>query len=145
MPPRNFTPLNHFDYGLLDKDCFCEVCEDWRTSLTAYNLTLTKVAEHSRDCECEECRLKFKYRSAYLSAMNRRDLYCEASFHAYHEPELGTTFMDFMKTQVVESDRMTRGWWEMRAPGLPLYRWFSMFQTVRSLMTTGFAVSGAAA
>lgn len=123
-----FAPLEHYDYGQLDKACGCRLCEDLRSTQASYQAALDRVAGHPLGCLCQSCKDKYTARSGYLAANHRRDIYSEASFHAAHEPaDLGQRFMEWMGLQVREDDKHTRGWWVIAAAELPMVRWFTEY------------------
>lgn len=140
MGTKAFGPLNHFDYERLDRECTCSVCMPWRASHQNYTAVLVKIESHPRSCMCEECREGYKARSEYLAHMNRRDLYCESSFHASLEPTLGPAYMAWLGREMADKKTKPDGWWEIQAPALPMQAWFRRFHHHATTAMT--AVSG---
>lgn len=137
---RKFEPLEHYDYRVLDVECGCAICIDWRAKQAALDAAQATLAGHVPiRCRCAGCRQHTKLRSAQLAARNRRDLYCECSWHASMLDQrnaifdlaasvpgsgLGERFMDWVHGQVhTKSD----GWWEKLGPQLTLGTWFDNF------------------
>ena len=142
MGTKLYGPLNHFDYEKLDKECACSVCIPWRESHRSYAAVLVRTESHRRDCMCEDCRAGYRARSEYLAHLNRRDLYCESSFHAAVEPTLGPAYMEWLRQQMDDKDVRPNGWWETQAPALPMQAWFRRFH--HHATTAMAAVSGIA-
>jgi hypothetical protein len=137
---RIYSALEHHDYRVLDQDCICFICEDWRTKLAILQSWQAKTAGHKLGCPCDGCRQKMRARSGYLAALARRDLYSEGSWHAAVAPHeiidspyiqqcsgVGAVFMDWLGGQV---QRKTDGWWENAAPFIALSTWFENFALV---------------
>lgn len=143
-----YSQLNHFDYAKLDRECGCAICTPWRQARQTYGEMLAKIDTHPRDCMCDLCREGYKARSEYLVHLNRRDLYCESSFHASVEPGLGAPYMDWLSKQMNDKAAKPDGWWEIQAPALPMQSWFRRFQHAVSIAASGvtngvtMAVSG---
>lgn len=115
--PRVFGALEHYNYPQLDQQCICLICHDWRTTFRTWR----------------SAPRNFKLRSAYLAANNRRDLYCECSWHAKFSDEMfpeivGQQFMIWIRRII--DDRNERGdcWWEGRAPYLTLAFWMFLYR-----------------
>lgn len=141
MTMKTFGPLEHYDYAVVDTQCDCVVCEDWRATLKVYEVAVAVRADHKRSCLCRTCKDMYSARSKYLAAMNRRDLYSEASYHAANEPKLGVQFMSWIETQVAEPRPKSQNWWEIKSASLPLGKWFLAFEKA----SFNVAVSGATA
>ena len=132
MLPRQFDAFNHHDYTLLDSQCMCDVCENWRKAFAQLQVYAEPVKDHRIGCMCPQCVAFRRYRVTYLAVLNRRDLYCEASWHASKaEPELGwgPPFMKWVAGQVASG--YNHAWWAVHAPGLSLMNWFQAFDTAR--------------
>lgn len=125
--PREFGPLEHFDYSVLDTACTCKVCSEWRQTLSSYQEQQRDTSMHPRSCRCGYCRRRYASRSAYHAILNQRDLYCESSFHACAEPTLGSGFMGWLYDHVMGNRVLTRSWWENEAVETPLARWFMRY------------------
>jgi len=134
-----FGPLEHHDYRVLDAECICHVCVPWRERHRALQEQQLKTQDHDISCACEECRIKVQRRTAYLAAMNKRDLYCEASWHAQlltrnnnvftvtvSDPVSGFALV-FMNWLGGELNTRNDSWWEIRGLLLPLSHWFNRF------------------
>lgn len=141
MQPKEFGPLNHFDYNVLDKFCTCSLCVEHRETLDVYLKHLNSIKDHDDSCRCDPCKQKYKLRSATIAVTNRRDLYCESSFHANIEPDLGLGYMRWIGEQV-KAGFQSIGWWEHTAHDRSMGFWFNKFHAVSG---TVLAVSGAAA
>lgn len=137
---KKFGPLEHYDYETLDAQCVCIVCEDWRGTAKALEKAREVIADHPRSCLCCECKAMYSARSRYLAALNRRDLYSEASYHATRDPALGPRFMSWVGVQMIEPRPKSQNWWEIKAPALPLLAWFTTFEKASYVLQ----VSGAA-
>ena len=151
MSMQEYSPLNHFDYSVLDQECACDICTDWRGKLARWRASLAP-RWHRRDCACVSCKEYMRTRSAYLAAVHRRDLYCESSWHASmvdHRNEifdltisvpgsgLGARFMEWLGGQL---EAETDGWWEKLGPRIPLSAWFDGF--TYALESSGIGVLG---
>jgi hypothetical protein len=121
---RQFPPLDHYDYGDLDAQCICMVCLEWRTQLSRLQSLQERITHHGKACKCALCTQAMKARSAYLAALNRRDLYCESSWHASEMlPRLGEHFMQWLGGQLADRRARDDRWWENWAPHLPIAYW----------------------
>lgn len=149
-------PLNHFDYPTLDDRCFCEICVIWRSARERYDALLALVAGHARSCRCADCKAMRRSRTHYHGAVNRRDLYCELSYHAAGRPPNGDAvnprppawgmhLMQWVKAEVL-NPAIGAGWWEGRAPYMPLASWLNRFTAAVGAVSgmTAAAVSGIA-
>lgn len=133
---RVYKPLVHFDYGILDDACMCGICVDWRTKRAFYTTSLTLVPHSDKDrddrgCKCStQCRDSMKARSAYIAVMNRRNLYCESSWHASHmKPrELGEALMSWVGAEIDTSRKRSDSWWERYGSWYPMQYWLRMFR-----------------
>ncbi len=138
---REFPPLDHGDYAVLDIECSCSICTEWRkTRKRYYSFTPNAwkkvcrgelVVNHSRACTCKVC-LDPKYkksRTAYLGATERRNLYCESSWHAESNPVLlGELYLSWLKDTLADRETRSDGWWEGRSPYLPIQYWITQFR-----------------
>ncbi len=141
MKMKVFGPLEHYDYAAIDAHCGCGVCEDWRGTYKAFEAARLLIINHERSCLCVDCKAMYSARSRYLAALNRRDLYSEASYHATRDPSLGPQFMSWVGTQMVEPRPKSQNWWEIKAPALSLLTWFTTFEKA----SYAIQVSGASA
>ena len=136
IPMKAYSPLEHFDYSLTDSACCCQVCVDWRVKLIALKDAHTHIESHKRDCSCADCSAYMKSRSAYLAALNRRDLYSECSWHAL-DMEEGARFMGWLTGILFDRKLKSDGWWESRGPHLPLSYWKMMFKRSFAIGASG--------
>lgn len=120
--PNIFGPLDHHEYRV-DLECECYLCEDWRRNRDSY-FVLRTGNSHLLDCRCDPCRDRYRARTDYIAALNKRDLYCEASFHAWKNPAWGSLFMNWVTSQVT---MYTSGFWEQRAPHRAMRDWLCAF------------------
>lgn len=152
-PLKSFPPLEHHDYKTLDVECGCPICIDWRAKQSALDAAQLVILKHNRGCVCPDCRVAMRKRSALLAVRNRRDLYCECSWHASmvdHRNDifdltcsvpgsgLGERFMGWVGVQLT---KRSDGWWEKLGPQLPLSVWFDNFTS--ALEASGIGVLAA--
>lgn len=136
---RQYEPLNHYDYSVLDRECSCDICQEWRAALYRFQ---SKQRQHLGRDNAFGTNMHPGYapadvldaRSIYIAARERRDLYCECSWHSEKEPH-GESFMEWLRGVLYDRKAHTDGWWESRAPDLPIAYWFLMFR--RSATTSG--------
>lgn len=140
---REFHPLEHYDYGILDQQCTCAVCTEWRTHLTAYSdmqkLTIFQTCKKSVGCfdmrgSCHQCSKGMQARSRYLSSLYRRDLYCESSFHAAAMPrqDVGLAYMHWLTQILFDRSNYSEGWWITQGGYRPIAFWLVMFKRTHS-------------
>jgi len=140
---KAYGALEHFDYSVLDTDCICPICEEWRATYQTWLRDQEDPAKHQAGCRCPQYACRIPSRSAYLAAMYRRDLYCESSWHA-SENKWGRTYMEWLTGQVVEDPAIpnrTRVWWETVGCSAPLHYWFKHFNR-RAMTISAFASGG---
>lgn len=125
---QDFSPVEHYDYSILDVACSCVICMQWRQLYTT--IQNSGVANHHRGCACSICIPLRKTRSAFLAAVHRRDLYCESSFHAAHmePPELGTSYMSWLKDVLLDRKTRSDSWWEFHGERYPIAYWMRLFR-----------------
>lgn len=143
-PQRVANPLlQHYDYPALDQVCTCLICVDWRKKRAVFHDAQIRVDGHDRSCMCADCKAMRSVRTAFHAADERRNLFCEVSFHASEKslPD-GVRVMEWLHDELT-SGRRTDGWWEGRAPYYPLSYWF--MQAKKGVMSMAVAVSGAIA
>ena len=130
---RRYSFLEHYNYTEIDADCSCALCEEWRTKREV----VERIGAHfTRIGWTKE---KASARLAYFAVTNRRDLYCESSFHAAKN-WWGTLFMGWLKDIAIEVDYADRCWWERDAPRLPLEWWFRQFDLAQVPSMSGIAL-----
>ena len=120
-----FDPLNHHDYWLLDTFCECEVCVEWRGKYELF-----KKAQELVGQKRFEQQHRAEWQSAmwqYIAASNRRDLYCEISFHAANTYAVSGVQMMAWITEQIRDPGKTDGWWTMREVNLPIHYWILLF------------------
>lgn len=150
IPSRIFQPLNHYDYGVLDEFCACPVCQDWRQKQITFMSFVQATWKHQLGCKCDGCQGKMRTRSLHLAALNRRDLYCEASWHASQITDttsafdrcmsqmgsgLGLHFMTWLRGQFCEKPE---GWWVITAPYRAISDWIDDFSLALELSGIGY-------
>jgi hypothetical protein len=145
-PPQGSSLTRHYDYTVLDEECQCSVCVDWRQKRDQYVILRDDVAGHNRSCMCGRCKKMRKQRTLYHAAMNRRDLFCEISFLVSAHPQ-GSRVMVWLQREIYDPQRRD-GWWEGRAPYYPLGYWLRRFEAAVVNIVSGAetfvaAVSGA--
>jgi hypothetical protein len=149
-----FLPLEHYDYQLVDAFCLCPVCADWRWKQMRFQRLVERTAGHGIACRCCACDDKMSARSPHLAALNRRDLYCEASWHAAQIAEeesaftpaisalgsgMGLRFMDWVQGQFKVH---REGWWVITAPYRAMADWIEDFTNAAA--ASGIGVAGVA-
>lgn len=134
-----YPPLNHYDYRILDIECRCQVCHDWRMKQQAFQKLVPPTAGHARNCACHDCWVKMRARSAYIAASNRRDLYSESSWHASQITDHNCAFdaalsaqgsgmgLHFMKWVQGQLRARGDGWWVISAPYRAVSDWIDDF------------------
>lgn len=136
-----FAPLEHADYSLVDTNCECPVCVDWRTKFEAFKKIQPLVEGHDRGlggakCKCSRCCEMRRIRSLYLAALNRRDFYCEMAWHAGHHPS-GQEIMAWATREIRDSNH---SFWYMVSPRMTIGDWLSRFNTaIASGVVSSFA------
>lgn len=141
---RIYPPLNHYDYGFLDRECICDICMTWREKrihLDSFGIpdsrSLPGAAYRNgetfsgRKVEYDPiAREWIKARSAFLAWNNRRELYCESSWHASCEDDQykALRFMDWLRSVIMNKQAHTDGWWEVRAITIPLGFWMKLYR-----------------
>lgn len=139
IPKAVIDSLSHYDYVECEQECSCQVCEDYRQKRDAYAVLLRAVETHNRSCMCDQCKAMRRAHTAERAADERWTLYCEMSFHASMNPELGEDAMEWMMG-VLEDPARGDGWWEGRAPYYAISFWTWRFRRAMATAVTG--VSG---
>lgn len=135
-----FDHCAHYDYPQLDVSCTCKYCADWREKRRSFDHAKALTSDHSISCYCWRCVARRDLQTSYLAALNKRDIYCEISWHASkHKDSYGPTLMQWIDV-VLQSDELGEGWWYTRAPYFPLRHFLYRFQAVFSTKIP--AVSG---
>lgn len=149
-PWKIFPPLDHYDYKALDAFCACAVCREWRSRQAVFLKYMGVTTGHSISCTCQDCQARMKARSPHLAALNRRDLYCEASWHAsqittynnafghslsVYGSGMGVHFMTWLTGQFTERKE---GWWIINAPYRSIDRWIRDFQVALEASGIGY-------
>lgn len=130
------TPLSHYDYPILDVECCCAICNEWRTKRLDYDNAKRMIRNHSRSCYCWKCCKSRELQIEYLAAQGKRDLYCEMSWHAKDIPH-GKTLMAWLQKELTDSQE-TPGWWAKTSPCFSLGHWVYKFK----MHVTSLAASG---
>lgn len=127
MTKFRFDPLNHFDYALVDTFCECRLCLEWRAKQGVFAERQTALGRlHKVWAEADDTWRDAMYQ--YTAVTNRRDLYCEMSFHAAHTyPMSGQAIMAWI-AGVIDDPGKTDGWWIMREVNLPIHYWVLQFK-----------------
>jgi len=131
---RVFDPLEHFDYGELDLHCCCAICEEWRSSLAAMKLIEPIKQKYGNNCSKlqDPTVIPFvKARSIYHAALNRREMYCELSYHAAQNKN-GGALMDWAGNLILDRKRAD-SWWERYGNEVSLGYWLTLFMRERGL------------
>jgi len=132
--------LHHYDYPVLDVECTCAFCADWREKRTDFDKWKALTRSHKRSCFCWKCCRRRDAQTEYLASFNKRDVYCELSWYASkHEKTYGPTLINWVEAALL-NDTLGSGWWSTRAPYYPLYHFLHKFQTAHSAAMP--AVSG---
>jgi hypothetical protein len=138
---RVYESLEHHDYEVLDQYCLCGVCVDWRKTQTDYRYSLLGTEQHASNvCGCSKCVRRRKAWVAYLAAGNRRDAYCEMSWHAarYEDeplsarnnnrvPGVGQRLMAWMGSQLKDRSAYSEVWWWHDSHERTIGEWLSSF------------------
>jgi hypothetical protein len=134
-------PLNHHEFPRVDIECTCNLCSDWREKRVEYETIRKFVYNHSKSCFCWKCCKCRELQLKYLAAQNKRDVYCELSWHFSKHPA-GPRFMGWLENELLTSEE-TDGWWSKTAPIYSLSHWVYLFKESLAAAVTG--VSGVAA
>lgn len=148
---RIYHHRDHADYSLVDHNCGCGICIDWRETKGTYEAATARVVSHDRSCSCADCGAMRKLRTAYFAANNRRDLYCEISYLVTYSRDLKPyedRAMKWLSNEIAAPGR-SDGWWEGRAPYYSLGYWLNKFiyaasNAVSGVGSSALAVSGVA-
>jgi hypothetical protein len=119
---RIYGPLEHYDYGVLDRHCLCDLCLEWRAAQRTWHEYQDNKRKNPQD--------RIAHRSTYLAAVSRRDLYCESSWHA-SENRWGEDYMDWISRQITETAERSKYWWRTEGLSSPLLYWFRQFNVYR--------------
>lgn len=120
----------HYCYPILNVECTCYFCNEWREKRTKFEQFKRMTAKHTRSCFCWRCCKKRDLQVVYLSALHKRDVFCELSWHASkHRDTYGPTFMKWVETELM-NDKLGDGWWSTRSVYYPLYYFFHRFETL---------------
>lgn len=122
-----YAPLNHYVYPVLDVECCCWICSEWRRQRDLFDDMKRLTLTHTRSCMCWRCRKRREHQNSFLAAASRRELYSEMSFHAAHNKSYGPVLMNWISRELAESTE-TDGWWSTLAQAYSLSLWFSKFQ-----------------
>jgi hypothetical protein len=134
-----YQPLEHSDYTHIDEDCLCRVCVDWRQKFETIKVALETTMGHKRNCYCDRCRSMRKAKAAYLAALNRRDFYCEMSWHAGHNTSgVALKMMEWVEEQL---DLRSDGWWYVQSSRMMIGDWLDKFGGVCSGAANAFAMA----
>lgn len=135
-----FDLLSHYSYPELDEGCRCRICQSWRDTQEIYFGYLKITEDHRLGCRCDDCRSLMRARSGYLAATNRRNLFCELSWHATQQKH-GIALMRWLWGQIVEQPVVYNDrFWEHNGAETPLISWFREFSAHQRGL--GMAVSG---
>jgi len=130
--------LEHHDYPRLDVECCCRICKEWRERRVEYESLRRFVNHHSRSCFCWKCCRTRELQIEYLAVQNKRDVYCELSWHASKHNN-GSVMMKWLEKELMESD-LSDGWWAKTSPVFSLGHWVWLFK--EHVRTSGIVVTG---
>jgi hypothetical protein len=116
-------PLEHRDYVVVDHDCICFICDEWRKRQAIMEEARVPVRTHRYNCLCKRChRMRMAYRS-YLAMVNARDFYCEMAWHAGYSLS-GSAMMQWAAEQVSQHDDQ---WWANDGAASSVGKWLTLF------------------
>lgn len=125
----NISPLNHFEYALLDIECTCNICTNWRDKRMAYEQMKRLVKTHSMSCFCWRCCKARELHTQCSAMQNKRDIYCEVSWHlSLSKVPNGKNFMKNLEQELIKSEESV-GWWAKIAPCMSIDHWLWVFST----------------
>ena len=122
--PKAVNAFHHYD--VLDEDCGCPLCIDWRAWRDASNKLAEAVIEHDRNCTCVQCNAFHKARFSFLATENRRNVWTEISYHVTYSDDFihhKTTIMTRLKN-MLDDTSVTNNWWAICGAYYPLAWWF---------------------
>lgn len=128
MAGAKFSPMEHFVYPILDVECGCAVCQEWRSQRDTFDELKRQTLSHDRSCRCWRCQKRRQHQQSFLAAAAKRELYSEMSYHAANHPSYGPTLMNWVEKEISDNDE-TDGWWATLAQAYPLSYWFGRFQS----------------
>ena len=123
-----YDPLNHHEYNEIDA-CLCSVCGNWRLALESYreaqgNTGLKEGRPKDGETRARrDVKLMMRRRSVYMAAVNRREVYCEISWHAARMSN-GAEIMAWLKEQI---EARGDNWWEIHAPQMTIGEWMAAY------------------
>lgn len=141
MPWSDEPPIEHFNYDVMDVDCRCRLCDDYRQAKQTYEGTKRERSRHSRFCRCEHCIGHRDRLVDFLAASNRRETYSELSFILASGPvphRQARECLRWFYGLATDADYNTRTWWALNSPQCTLSKWMELFEAAT------LAVSGAA-
>jgi hypothetical protein len=134
------SPTNHHNYIRIDVECDCPICMAWRQKRVAYEASRQTVQQHNRSCYCWKCRRCRELQMEYIAIQNKRDIYCELSWHA-SMTKGGGSLMRWLEQELLTSTE-TVGWWAKSSPCFSLGHWVWMFQKHVTGLTASLGASG---
>lgn len=124
-----YQPLEHFVYPVLDIECCCFLCTNWREQRGRFDFYKMLTLDHNRSCMCWRCQHRRILQQGFFAAASKRELYCEMSYHASLKAHsYGMQLMSWT-TSVIEQSREPNGWWSTISQALTLTYWLARFQS----------------
>ena len=124
-----FSPIEHYNYPVLDVQCCCTLCTQWRRQRELFDEIKAVTFDHNRSCMCWRCRRRRQLQQGFLATSARRELYCELSWHASrHANTYGPQLMSWAAEEIKNWPE-TDGWWATISQALALSYWLSRFQS----------------
>lgn len=159
---KAYPPLDHSDYSVVDLECNCSICTEWRHRFEQAQVAIAQTYGHERDCYCADCCEMRKLHGSYHASNNRRDLYCEIAFHAIDHPN-SDDMMTWIEKVICDSRKYTEAWWYSESPKVRIDVWLGAYERAsrlakitshlatisgaisQAIISHGLAVSGLAA
>lgn len=124
-----YDGLHHFNYPVLNVECECHFCTDWRAKRTEFEKWKRLTAGHSRSCYCWRCCNRREANIGYSASSNKRDVYSELSWYASGNSMYGPYLMKWIDEALKREDSSRDGWWSTRSVCYPLSHFLIKFQT----------------
>jgi hypothetical protein len=106
-------------FSVLSDDCYCEFCREWRDLRDELNILARRLTASKK-------QKYYDLLFAFVAITNKRDLWCEISYHVSHNTDLTNRALDIMKfiKEDMDRDPHTDSFWRAKAAKCPLAYWF---------------------
>lgn len=123
-----YGPMNHYDYPVLNVECECYFCSEWRSKRAEFDRWKKLTKGHARTCYCWRCCNRRDAFISFNAISSKREVYCELSWYASHNTKYGPQLMSWLSNGLRKEGEDRDGWWSTRSVYYPLYHFLHQFQ-----------------